>query len=62
MVCRGNTWFTDFSGNDGVNKDGKRADSSYMEEDVPFKLSAIEWAATVSAVPWATASYDTTGY
>ena len=55
-------WFTNFAGNDGTNKDGKRAYSSYMEVVVPFKLSAIEWTATAGAVPWATTSYGTTGF
>ena len=55
-------WYTNFAGNDGVNKDGKRAYSSYFEVTVPFKLSAIEWTATAGAVPWATTSYDTTGF
>ena len=51
-------WFTNFAGNDGTNKDGKRAYSSYMEVVVPFKLSAIEWTATVGAVPFATSYYN----
>ena len=55
-------WFTNFAGNDGVNKDGKRAYSSYMEVVVPFKLSAIEWTATAGAVPDATDFYGTTGF
>ncbi|MBR1394684.1 MAG: hypothetical protein IJ559_03380 [Prevotella sp.] len=55
-------WYTNFAGNDGVNKDGKRAYSSYFEVVVPFKLSAIEWTATAGAVPWATTSYGTTGF
>ena len=55
-------WFTNFAGNDGVNKDGKRAYSSYMEVVVPFKLSAIEWTATAGAVPYATDFYGTTGF
>ena len=55
-------WNTNFSGNDGVNKDGKRAYSSYFEVNVPFKLSAIDWSATVGAVPFATTSYVTTGF
>jgi hypothetical protein len=45
-----------------VNKDGKRAYSSYMEVVVPFKLSAIEWTATAGAVPYATDFYGTTGF
>ena len=55
-------WFTNFAGNDGINKDGKRAYSSYMEVVVPFKLSAIEWTATAGAVPWSTTSYGTNGF
>ncbi len=55
-------WYTNFAGNDGTNKDGKRAYSSYAEVIVPFKLSAIEWTATAGAVPWATTSYGTTGF
>ena len=51
-------WFTNFAGNDGTNKDGDRAYSSYMEVVVPFKLSAIEWTATAGAVPYATTSYN----
>ena len=55
-------WYTNFAGDDGTNKDGKRAYSSYFEVVVPFKLSAIEWTATAGAVPWATTSYGTTGF
>ena len=51
-------WFTNFAGNDGVNKDGERAYSSYAEVVVPFKLSAIDWTATVGAVPFATSFYN----
>ena len=55
-------WFTNFAGNDGTNKDGKRAYSSYMEVVVPFKLATVDWTATAGAVPWATTSYGTTGF
>jgi hypothetical protein len=55
-------WFTNFAGNDGINKDGNRAYSSYMEVVVPFKLSAIEWTATAGAVPFATDFYGTKGF
>ena len=51
-------WYTNFAGNDGLNKDGKRAYSSYAEVTVPFKLSAIDWTATVGAVPFATSFYN----
>jgi len=50
--------FTNFGGNDGVNKDGKRAYSSYFEVIVPFKLASVDWAATAGAVPFATDFYN----
>ncbi len=55
-------WFTNFAGNDGINKKGKRAYSSYMEVAVPFKLVTVDWTATAGVVPWATTSYGTTGF
>ena len=51
-------WFTNFAGNDGANKDGKRAYSSYVELDVPFKLATVDWNATAGAVPFATSFYN----
>lgn len=55
-------WYTNFAGNDGQNKDGKRAYSSYVEAVVPFSLAGVAWTATAGAVPWATTSYQTTGF
>jgi hypothetical protein len=55
-------WYTNFAGNDGLNKDGKRAYSSYVEAAVPFKLAAVDWTATAGAVPFATDLYGTTGF
>ena len=55
-------WYTNFAGNDGANKDGKRAYSSYVELDVPFKLATVDWTATAGAVPFATDFYGTTGF
>ena len=55
-------WFTNFSGNDGINKDGKRAYSSYAEVAVPFRLATVDWTATAGAVPFATDFYGTTGF
>jgi hypothetical protein len=55
-------WFTNFGGNDGFNKDGKRAYSSYVELSAPFKLASVDWSATVGAVPYATSFYDTDGF
>lgn len=54
-------WFTNIAGNDGVNKDGERAYSSYVEVAVPFKLASVDWTATAGAVPFATDFYGTTG-
>ena len=55
-------WYSNFAGNDGTNKDGKRAYSSYFEVVVPLKLNAIEWTATAGAVPFATTAYGTSGF
>ena len=55
-------WYTNFAGNDGVNKDGKRAYSSYVEASVPFKLATVDWSATAGAVPFATDFYGTSGF
>ena len=55
-------WFTNFAGNDGINKSGKRAYSSYVEVAVPFKLATVDWTATAGAVPYATDFYGTTGF
>lgn len=55
-------WFTNIGGNDGVNKDGKRAYSSYVELSAPFKLATCDWTAAVGAVPHATDFYGTTGF
>ena len=55
-------WFTNFAGNDGANKDGKRAYSSYFELSAPFSFVKCDWTATVGAVPYATDFYGTTGF
>ena len=55
-------WFTNFAGNDGFNKSDKRAYSSYVEANVPFKLASVDWTATAGAVPFATDFYGTTGF
>ncbi len=60
--CLNVQWYTNFAGNDGVNKDGKRAYSSYFELAAPFTLAGLDWTATVGAVPFATTSYDTSGF
>ena len=55
-------WYTNFAGNDGVNKDGKRAYSSYIEANVPFRLIGTDWTATAGAIPYATTAYETKGF
>ena len=55
-------WFTNFAGNDGLNKSGKRAYSSYFELSAPFKLATVDWSATVGAVPYATDFYGVDGF
>lgn len=55
-------WYTNFAGNDGLNKSGKRAYSSYVEANVPFCLAGVDWTATAGAVPYATTLYGTTGF
>ena len=55
-------WYTNFAGNDGLNKSQKRAYSSYAEVNVPFRLATCEWMGTVGAVPYATTFYDTSGF
>lgn len=53
-------WFTNFAGNDGVNRDGNRAYSSYVSLAAPFRLGGLDWTAEVGAVPWATSFYNAT--
>ena len=55
-------WYTNFAGNDGVNTDGDRAYSSYVEASVPFRLGGADWTATAGAVPFATDFYGTSGF
>lgn len=55
-------WYTNFAGNDGLNKSQKRAYSSYAEVNVPFRLATCQWTGTIGAVPYATTFYDTSGF
>ena len=55
-------WYTNFAGNDGQNKSGKRAYSSYMEASVPFRLATVDWTAAVGAVPYASSYYAANGF
>ena len=55
-------WYTNIAGNDGVNKDGDRAYSSYFEVSAPFELAKLDWTATAGAVPYATDFYGANGF
>ena len=55
-------WNTMFAGNDGYNKSGERAYSSYIEAAAPFALGGCEWQAVLGAVPYATDYYDADGF
>ena len=55
-------WFTNFAGNDGLNKDGKRAYSSYVEANIPFRVAGVDWTGTVGVVPYVTDLYDASGF
>ena len=56
-------WYTNFAGYDGLNKDGDRAYSSYVEATVPFRLAGLDWQGTLGAVPYATDFYaDASGF
>lgn len=54
-------WYTNFAGNDGFNKSGKCAYSSYVEASAPFRLAGCQWTAAVGAVPYATSFYADAG-
>lgn len=51
-------WYTNFAGADGVNEDGDRAYSSYLNVSAPFRLGGLDWTAEVGATPWATSFYN----
>ena len=55
-------WYTNFAGNDGANKSGKRAYSSYAEVNVPFDFAGADWTATAGCVPYATTFYGADGF
>ena len=56
-------WYTNFAGNDGYTKKGKRAYSSYFEATAPFKMGDCDWEAALGVVPYATSFYgDANGF
>ncbi len=50
-------WSPNFAGADGLTKKGKRAYSSYLQIDAPFKLGPLDWDATLGVVPYRTSFY-----
>ena len=54
--------YTNFAGNDGFNKDSKRAYSTYVELAAPFKLATVDWTASLGVVPFYTSFYGTEGF
>ena len=55
-------WFTNFAGNTGMNSNGKRVYSCYVEAAVPFRLTGVDWTAKAGVVPHATDTYVTDGF
>lgn len=55
-------WYTVFAGNDGQNKSGDRAYSSYFELKAPFRLAKLDWEACLGVVPYATSNYNANGF
>lgn len=54
--------YVNFAGNDGLNKSGKRAYSTYLEIAAPFKFVTCDWTVALGAVPMATTTYGTSGF
>lgn len=55
-------WYSNFAGDDGLDKDGDRAYSSYLSLTAPFKLGGLDWTAEIGATPWATDFYGANGF
>ena len=55
-------WYTNFAGNDGLNRNDGRAYSSYVDLSAPFHFATCDWTATLGVVPYATDYYHTTGF
>ncbi|WP_148372737.1 hypothetical protein [Bacteroides bouchesdurhonensis] len=51
-------WYTNFAGNDGIKKNGKRAYSSYLAVSVPLTFGGLEWNVDLGMVPWETTFYN----
>lgn len=55
-------WYTNIGGDDGVNNDGDRAYSSYLELSAPFTLGGCDWSAAIGASPFTTDFYGNNGF
>lgn len=51
-------WYTNFAGNDGLKKNGKRAYSSYLALSVPLTFGGLKWSVDLGMVPWETTFYN----
>ena len=51
-------WYTNFAGNVGYTKTGKKSYGSYFELAAPFRLGGLDWNAALGFVPFATSCYD----
>lgn len=56
------SWQTYFAGADSRTIKGKRAYSSYVELNAPFRLGSFDWTATLGAVPYRSENYGTNGF
>lgn len=56
------SWQTIFAGNDGLNRHGCRAYSSYFELAAPFRLATCDWQAAVGCVPYSSSYYETSRF
>jgi len=54
--------YTNFAGADGLNGDGKRAYSTYVEAAAPFTLGGLDWTASLGIVPLKTSFYGNDGF
>lgn len=52
------SWYTNFAGNDGLTKSGKRAYSSYLSLTFPFSAGGLDWKVELGATPWQTSFYN----
>ena len=51
------SWYTNFAGADGLDSQGERAYSSYVEAAAPFQWQETDFRLAIGAVPYATDFY-----